>query len=265
MRASGPDIRVFALGEGQGELTLDRSLRIRERAALQGFPAWIACVQLSEKIGRRIFGNAMSVPVIGSVLAEELRCIQAAWGASHAADGSVHSPLHLIQRTGSSIGPATREHRIWHAADKEQFGVMPGQRAAVVAQARVLSEHWDQGRPGRAPKRHCPLEPADHMALAWRSVQQAHPCEASALTADASGTMANAAASSSELLSGSAIEQPTVPVPTHPGPCNTIGIPAGVLMPSDGEGVGTSAAQPLATEDSDAGTSEPEPVLSGFY
>lgn len=75
LTASGPAIHVFALGEGRGELSLDRPLRAAERAALQGFPVEFARVPLGEAAARRVFGNAMAVPVIGSLLAQELRAL----------------------------------------------------------------------------------------------------------------------------------------------------------------------------------------------
>ncbi len=70
LTASGPILHVFALGEGQwGQLSLDRLLLVSERGTLQGFPSRVANADLTEVAGRRIFGNAMSVPVIGSVMA----------------------------------------------------------------------------------------------------------------------------------------------------------------------------------------------------
>ena len=273
LRASGPHIRVFALGEGQGELSLERNLRIRERAALQGFPAAIAGVQVSEKAGRRIFGNAMAVPVVGSVLAEELMCIQTAWGVKpgNSSDATAGPALPLQPPVGGpiqSIGPRTREFlKTWYPSDDE-VDVMPGQRAAVVAQAGVISEHWDQGSPGRAPKRHCPLEPADHMALAWRGagglVPQAHPCGTCASAASASHTGTDAA-SSSELPSGSGVDRRTAP--PEQGPRSPVGIPVATILPSDDEEyLAPAASQPSAPEGSDSDSpAHSETVFGGFF
>eukprot|EP00975_Prorocentrum_lima_P035115 7379130-Prorocentrum_lima.AAC.1 len=61
---------VVSLGDGF-PCTIDRLLRVEERAAFQGFPRHIAELPITDTIGRRIFGNAMSVPVVGSVLAME--------------------------------------------------------------------------------------------------------------------------------------------------------------------------------------------------
>ena len=72
LTASGPSLHVFALGYGRGQLPLDRCLRPAERAALQGFPVSWARLLDSEIDAKRIFGNAMSVPVLGSVLASLL-------------------------------------------------------------------------------------------------------------------------------------------------------------------------------------------------
>ena len=66
LRASGPQIHVFALGQGAQGLTLDRCLRVRERAALQGFPDRVGQLPFNEKVGCRVLGNAMSVPVVGT-------------------------------------------------------------------------------------------------------------------------------------------------------------------------------------------------------
>ena len=272
LRASGPEILVFALGEGEGQLTLDRSLRIRERAALQGFPAAIANVQVSEKVGRRIFGNAMSVPVIGSVLAEELKCIQAIWGIRKPGKSSdaTCSPLPLPRsRPIQSIGPATREFlSTWYPSDDAELDVMPGQRAAVIAQAGVLSEHWDQGSPGRAPKRHCPLEPADHMALAWRGasqlVPQAHPCSSTSTSTARASRSSGAAASSSELPSGSGIDQRAVP--PEQDPCSSLGIPIATILPSDDEEDLVPSAAPAQPPGSDSdSTAHSETILVGGF
>ena len=77
LRASGPQLHVFSLGDGVEDthILVNRGLRIHERAALQGFPSEIGHLRFTERIGRRIFGNAMSVPVIGSILAQELLAI----------------------------------------------------------------------------------------------------------------------------------------------------------------------------------------------
>ena len=88
LMAGGPDLHVFALGEGSDVLSLDRPLRTRERALLQGFPPKYGEVELSEVAGKRVWGNAMSVPVVGSVLARELvRLLRSAPTQLHAALG----------------------------------------------------------------------------------------------------------------------------------------------------------------------------------
>ena len=74
---------------------------------------------------------------------------------------------------------------------------MPGQRAAVVERARTLGSHWEAGIPGRAPKRHCPLQPADHMALARRSIVGQHAPTHSCLALRAAAVAQVTSASSS--------------------------------------------------------------------
>ena len=68
LTAAGPALHVFSLGEGAESMSVDRPLRMTERAALQGFPRSTASLIGSESEGKRIYGNAMAVPVIGSVL-----------------------------------------------------------------------------------------------------------------------------------------------------------------------------------------------------
>lgn len=86
LTASGPAIHVFALGEGTGQLSLDRPLRAAERAALQGFPAEYGSLPLTETVARRVFGNAMAVPVVGSLLAQEMRCLMRQLGIARVAE-----------------------------------------------------------------------------------------------------------------------------------------------------------------------------------
>lgn len=69
LTASGPALHVFALGCGSGQLPVDRPLRACERACLQGFPEAFASAWLADADAVRIFGNAMTVPVVGSILA----------------------------------------------------------------------------------------------------------------------------------------------------------------------------------------------------
>ena len=83
LTASGPAIYVFSLGEGMGHgclfstraLTVDRELFGHERGALQGFPPEACRFFGPHLIGKRAFGNAMSVPVVGMVIARELSAL----------------------------------------------------------------------------------------------------------------------------------------------------------------------------------------------
>ena len=81
LTASGPTLHVFSLGEGTGQLTVDRPLVQRERGLLQGFPEAVCSVSVPEVVAKRMFGNAMSIPVIGSVLARELAALLRTHGA----------------------------------------------------------------------------------------------------------------------------------------------------------------------------------------
>ena len=177
LRASGPQINVFALGQGTQDLTLDRCLRVRERAALQGFPDRIGRLPLTEKVGRRVFGNAMSVPVVGTLLAVELDAIQATLHAAAARAEAAQAPVVSPLRSEASRaeadkrgpGPTTRH---WMAEGEasvdDNEDVMPGQLSATIRWAANIMAHWESGQPGRAPRPEVTFQPGDHHALAKR-------------------------------------------------------------------------------------------------
>ena len=106
LRASGPKLHVFSLGEGSQALSLDRLITVRERAALQGFPDSIGQLPLTETVGCRVFGNAMSVPVVGSMMAIELAAILASWrAAAAAAQPCPQAQPHTAPLVGRSAAP----------------------------------------------------------------------------------------------------------------------------------------------------------------
>ena len=73
LTASGPNLHIMSLGDGDSRhLTIDRRIRGHERARLQGFPPSICDMVSDNTASKRIFGNAMAVPVIGSMLASEI-------------------------------------------------------------------------------------------------------------------------------------------------------------------------------------------------
>ena len=84
LTASGSKLHVFALGPNAGSrsLSLDRPLRNTERARIQGFPGAVveAASHMSSAAGKKAFGNAMSVPVVGSFIARELIGLRRAMG-----------------------------------------------------------------------------------------------------------------------------------------------------------------------------------------
>ena len=77
---------VFSLGTGD-EYTIDRYLAEAERASLQGFPLIDNRTELKD--ARRVYGNAMSVPVAGRVLFAGLKMVHAC--LSHGPDQSASS------------------------------------------------------------------------------------------------------------------------------------------------------------------------------
>ena len=190
MRASGPAMHVFALGEGLYPLSLDRPLRMRERSGLQGFPASIGNLQFDETVGRRIFGNAMAVPVIGSILAQELLSFMvslpsAALAAACGGDGGilhpeiprvlVYSPVTPTQGIQSELRAASPDSALIHprteglSEENPDADVLLGVRAACTASAANIRSHWASGQPGRAPRPRPEMGPADESAIAERS------------------------------------------------------------------------------------------------
>ena len=188
LRASGPMMHVFALGEGGLQLSLDRLLRVRERAALQGFPDSIGHLPFSEDAGRRIFGNAMTVSVVGAIMATELEAIQATFqGTSATPHKAKPVAPPAPEATATPLVDSTGPLSSLLPEDVENLGddsdIMPGQRAAVVRWAANIRAHWLTGQPGRAPKPDSPLEPEDHVALAKRR-REARSRESSRLPPD---------------------------------------------------------------------------------
>ena len=146
LRASGPAMWVFALGEGVSNLSLDRPLRLHERAALQGFPAILGQLPFDEATGRRIWGNAMSVPVLGSILAQELICLQDSMSSQRLRQAIGQPASELEPLIPEALGWAAR-----HLAEEPDQG-WPGLWDATVAWARNITQQWDRRIPGRASR-----------------------------------------------------------------------------------------------------------------
>ena len=74
LTASGPLLHVIELGPNDSSRSLDRPLRNVERARIQGFSGAVAeaAAHMPTADANRIFGNAMTLPVLGVVLAREL-------------------------------------------------------------------------------------------------------------------------------------------------------------------------------------------------
>lgn len=174
LRASGPPMHVFSLGEGRGPLSMDRPLRISERCALQGFPDSLGKLILAETAGRRIFGNAMAVPVVGSLLAQELISIQDSQPASRLARMMARqvklADLATLPCQVSSPGPQAVAAVVKEVAeyDDSEEDIVPGQGVVAVAWAANRSWHSDEGRPGRPCRPSADLSPGDHLSLAKR-------------------------------------------------------------------------------------------------
>ena len=198
LRASGPMLHVFALGEGVGQLPLDRPLRMRERAALQGFPDSVGHLRFDEVAGKRILGNAMAVPVIGSLLAQELRFLLGAWpssvlvaacsGGQVVAQSSASalpssaqcfSPQQQLGHPQPSNAAQQQQQHLSYTNTMETDGsaddcglVLPGLRSACVAWAANIRAHWNSGQPGRAPKPPTVLGQFDEIVLQRRSAKR---------------------------------------------------------------------------------------------
>ena len=74
LTASGPLLHVIELGPSGSSKSIDRPLRNIERARIQGFSGAVAeaAAHMPVAHANRIFGNAMTLPVVGAVLAHEL-------------------------------------------------------------------------------------------------------------------------------------------------------------------------------------------------
>ena len=76
LRASGHPIWLVSLGEGHCGPSTSRLLAVEERCLLQGFDPSTFPESVSASRIRHAMGNAMTVPVIGSVLGATLRQLQ---------------------------------------------------------------------------------------------------------------------------------------------------------------------------------------------
>ena len=92
----------MSLGDGDAQPSIERRLRGCERARLQGLPPAICKLATEGGATKRILGNAMAVPVIGSVLAMELNLLLrhstpsaiAAWLSSFSAKPCGSGEMH---------------------------------------------------------------------------------------------------------------------------------------------------------------------------
>lgn len=78
LTAAGPVLHICSLGEGTDTPSLDRPVHKFERGAAQGVPRALCQLGISDILARRIFGNAMSLPVVGTVIANELCSLERA-------------------------------------------------------------------------------------------------------------------------------------------------------------------------------------------
>ena len=145
MLASSHLLYVFSLGEGMvnSALRVSRMLKVEERALLQGLPASIGQLPFEEAVGNIMVGNAMAVPVLGSVLAMELRGLrQVAWAGA--------------PRWRAGRGP---EGLMDPDADDDRADVLPSLVSASIARARAIPARWDLGFSGAAPRPAVQLAP----------------------------------------------------------------------------------------------------------
>ena len=137
LTASGPALHAFALGEGRdSELSLDRPLFPSERGRLQGFPEAVCRALVSDLVARRMFGNAMSVPVVGSVLAREIKALNRSKQASDALNHGcsvaetlqVSTAYDIVPQALHSVHPeAMSAERLDHVDSVASDGVLCSQ------------------------------------------------------------------------------------------------------------------------------------------
>ena len=133
LTAAGPALHVFSLGCGTASPLVDRPLRVPERAMLQGFPVRWGSALDSETDGKRIFGNAMSVPVLASLLGSVLTW----WRDTH---------LSLPNYPSTSASPVPEECIIaWHSPravgdEGEETGPLEESAASAAGQRETMDD-----------------------------------------------------------------------------------------------------------------------------
>ena len=90
LRASGHPIWLVSLGEKHHGPSISRLLSVEERCLLQGFSPGTIPPEASARTIRQVMGNAMTVPVVGSVIGATLLQLQAEKGDS-SSDGDASS------------------------------------------------------------------------------------------------------------------------------------------------------------------------------
>ena len=156
LTASGPKLHVFALGphiDGTSS-PLDRPMRNAERAKVQGFSGAIveAASQMSVADAKRVFGNAMTVPVVGSVIARELRGLLRA--------------LDIDELTALLAGGTAQTQQYSHKSSHPTHGASSTQKRTISFSSSSTSptspdEDWNPEHKGGdivgiSTKRRCP-------------------------------------------------------------------------------------------------------------
>ena len=103
LRASGHPIWLVSLGEGRCGPSISRLLTVEERCLLQGFRPSVIPRGTSTRLARHAMGNAMTVPVVGSVIGAILLQLQ------DEAEGSSGSADSECEDSGTGEGDSSSE------------------------------------------------------------------------------------------------------------------------------------------------------------
>ena len=145
LTASGPTLHVFACGEGTSDLSIDRRLTGREHGKLQGFPERVLTAfttsNTSESTLMRAYGNSMSLPVIGCVLARELRALVLAHSGSASLRSSVSSGVSARSASTRASSPLMAAHQGTSTSSENPKAIVSHDIYIVKLQGAFMSEH----------------------------------------------------------------------------------------------------------------------------
>lgn len=167
LRSSGPSVHIFSLGEGDGALSIDRPLRPSERAQLQGFPRDFLPDLEDYAEASRLSGGVMPVPVIGSLLAQEMKALMDSVPIADLETAFRPGLLLLHSGFGTTID-AVVGRPLGHLGPLDAPDIPPSLMANTITWGRLMLASWSSGLRERVRRPPLEISEEDDVAYARR-------------------------------------------------------------------------------------------------